>query len=149
MTAASSSEDKLTEDETEQRSPTSIKLLSPDLHNILGTHILKIGVNPKCPLDISGGRHTIFVYCDLIQDQILGNKLTSLFRTIALPNNSTQKTQYASICHQSFSNLQWKNVVKSSFHSINITIRDETGQLMPFLSIGRSWLTLKFQFLPN
>ena len=149
MTAASSSEDKLTEDETEQRSPTSIKLLSPDLQNILGTHILKIGVNPKYPVDISGGRHTIFVYCDLIQDQILGNKLTSLLRTIALPNNSTQKTQNAIICHQSFSNLQWKNVVKSSFQSINITIRDETGQLMPFLSIGRSWLTLKFQFLPN
>ena len=152
MTAASSSEDKLTEDETEQRSPTSIKLISPDLQNILGTHILKIGVNPNYPVDISGGRHTIFVYCDLIQDQILGNKLTSLLRTIALPNNSTQKTQNAIICNgnlQSFSNLQWKNVVKSSFQSINITIRDETGQLMPFLSIGRNWLTLKFQFLPN
>ena len=149
MTAASSSEDKLTEDETEKRSPTSIKLLSPDLQNILGTHILKIGVNPKYPVDISGGRHTIFVYCDLIQDQILGNKLTSLLRTIALPNNSTQKTQNTITCHQSFSNFQWKNVVKSSFQSINITIRDETGQLMPFLSIGRSWLTLKFQFLPN
>ena len=65
MTAASTSEDeRLTEDETEQRIPTSIKLLSPDLQNILGTETLKIGVNPKYPVDISGGRHTIF---DLIQ----------------------------------------------------------------------------------
>ena len=31
MTAASSSEDKLTEEEPEQRSPTILKLLSPDL----------------------------------------------------------------------------------------------------------------------
>ena len=120
MTAASSSEDKLTEEEPEQRSPTIIKLFSPDLQNILGTHILKIGVNPKHPVDISGGRHTVFVYCDLIQDQILGNKLTSLLRTIALPNNSAQKTKNAIFCHQSFSNLQWKNVVNSSFQSISI-----------------------------
>ena len=122
----SSSEDKLTEDDTEKRSPTSIKLLSSDLQNILGTHILKIGVNPKYPVDISGGRQKILVYCDLIQDQVIGNKLTSLLRTIALPNNSLQKTQNAIICHQSFSNMQWENVVKSTFQSINITIRDKT-----------------------
>ena len=92
MTAASSSEE-----ETEQRSPKSIKLLTPDLQNFVGTDIIKTGINPKYPVVISGGRRTIFVYCDLRQDEIPGNKLTSLLRTIALPNHSTQKTQSAVI----------------------------------------------------
>ena len=153
LTAASSSEDEgqQTWNGTKPfETPFSIELISSDLQNILGTDILKVGVNPKFPVDISGGRHTMFVYCDLIQDEILGNTFTSLLRSIAINSTSNRKLdEVATICHQSFSNLQWKDVVKSSFQSITITIRDETGQLMPFLSIGRSWLTLKFQLLPQ
>ena len=136
--------DSSSEEETEQRSPKGIKLLTPDLQNIVGTDIIKTGINPKYPVVISGGRRKIFVYCDLIQDEIPGNKLTSLLRTIALPNNSTQKTQSAVICHQSFSNLQWKNVVNSSFQSTNITTRDETRQLMSFLSISQTGWNFNF-----
>ena len=152
-TAASSSEDE-EDQQTLNRAPfetpSSIELISGDLQNILSSHILKVGVNPTFPVDISGGRHTMFVYCDLIQDEILGTTFTSLLRSVAINSTGNRKlNEVATICHQSFSNLQWKDVVKSSFQSITITIRDETGQLMPFLSIGRSWLTLKFQLLPQ
>ena len=87
----------------------------------------------------------MFVYCDLIQDEILGNTFTSLLRSIAINSTANRKLEdVATICHQSFSNLQWKDVVKSSYQSKTITIRDETSQLMTCLSIGRSLLTLKF-----
>ena len=152
-TAASSSEDE-EDQQTLNRAPfetpSSIELISGDLQNILGTHILKVGVNPTFPVDILGGRHTMFVYCDLIQDEILGNTFTSLLRSVAINSKGNRKlNEVATICQRSFSNLQWKDDVKSSFQSITINIRDETGQLMPFLSIGRSWVTLKIQLLPQ
>ena len=61
-TAASSSED-LEDQQTLNRAPfetpSSIELISGDLQNILGTHILRVGVNPTFPVDISGGRHNV------------------------------------------------------------------------------------------
>ena len=125
----------------------TIRLVSLDLKNILGVEDFLPNSTPIFPVDISGGRHTMFVYCDLIQDEILGNTFTSLLRTVALiANTEDEENRKGSIIsYRSFSNLQWKTVVKSSFQSISITLRDETGQLMPFLSVGRTCLTLKFR----
>ena len=125
----------------------TIRLVSLDLKNVLGVEDLLPNSTPIFPVDISGGRHTMFVYCDLIQDEILGNTFTSLLRTVALiANTEDEETRKGSIIsNHSLSNLQWKTVVKSSFQSISITLRDETGQLMPFLSVGRTCLTLKFR----
>ena len=52
------------------------------------------------------------------------------------------------VCYQSFAMLQWKSVVKSTFQSISITLRNETGALIPFQAVGRTWLTLQFRLLP-
>ena len=118
----------------------TIRLVSLDLKNILGVEDLSPNSTPIFPVDIYGGRHTMFVYCDLIQDKILGNTFTSLLRTVALiANTEDEENRKGSIIsYRSFSNLQWKTVVKSSFQSISITLRDETRQLMPFLSVGCS-----------
>ena len=65
LTAASSSEDEGQQTwngTTPFETPSSIELISSDLQNILGTDILKVGVNPKFPVDISGGRHTMTSY---------------------------------------------------------------------------------------
>ena len=98
---------------------------------------------PTYPVDIMGGCHTIFVYCDLIQDEVFGDKRTSLLRSVTL--NETNAS--ATTCYRSFSKLQWKTVVKSSFQSISISLRNETGSLVPFLARGRTTLTLKFRHI--
>ena len=85
--------------------------------------------SPTYPVDIMGGCHTLFVYCDLIQDEVVGDKRTSLLRSVTL--NETNAAS-ATTCYRSFSKLQWKTVVKSSFQSISISLRNETGSLVPF-----------------
>ena len=127
QTATSEGEQTEGDESNRAKGPSSIELLSTELQNILGTSLLKLGVEPKYPIDLLGGRHTMFVYCDLIQDEILGSTLTSLLRSVPLTKVTNKNENTAVICHHSFSNLQWKPVVKSSFQSITITIRDETG----------------------
>ena len=41
--------------------------------------------------------------------------------------------------------MQWKRLNKSNFQSITISLCDESGQLMPFVSIGRTIITLSFR----
>ena len=84
QTATSFSEGEQTEgdESTRAKVPSSNELLSTDLQNTLGTSLLKLGVEPKYPMDLLGGRHTTFVYCDHIQDEILAGTLTSLLRPV-------------------------------------------------------------------
>ena len=90
----------------------------------------------------------MFVFCDLIQGEILGDSLTSLLRTIVLDGFGGGGGGPSSVVHyRSFAKLQWKTVVKSAIQSISISLMDETGNLMPFLSIGRTCLTLKFRLV--
>ena len=67
QTATSEGEKTEGDESSRAEAPSSIELLSADLQNILGTSLLKLGVEPKYPIDLLGGRHTMFVYCDLIK----------------------------------------------------------------------------------
>lgn len=88
------------------------------------------------PVDLRAGCHTMFVYCDLVQNEILGDSQTALLRAIPLYSNKN---------HESFTKLQWRRVIKSTIHSITISLRSETGALIPFLSRGRTNMTLQFR----
>ena len=94
------------------------------------------------PVDLQGGRHTMFIYCDLVQNEILGDSQAALLRVIPLQQNvaSTGAT-----CYRTFDKMQWKRLNKSNFQSITISLCDESGQLMPFVSIGRTNITLSFR----
>ena len=92
------------------------------------------------PIDLQGGRHTMFLYCDLIQNEILGDAQTSLLRAIPLETNSA-----AAITSKTFNKLQWKRINKTNFQSITMSLCDERGHLMPFVSVGRTNLTLAFR----
>ena len=98
----------------------------------------------KFPTDLSGGCNTIFLYCDLVQNEVLGDSRTALLRAILLrerPNTGNHQQQN----YRTFDNLQWHRIVKSSIKSISVSLRNETGQLVPFLSRGRTNLTLHFR----
>ena len=95
------------ENSTTNKTEKRIKIVSADLKNILGVKLLSPHSKPIYPVDISGGRHTMFVYCDLIQDEVLGSKFTSLLRTVALTANTNNHSNHGDlISYQSFSNLQ-------------------------------------------
>ena len=128
--------------------------ISKDLENVLGMKTLidcsEIGKTNKqaknsllsktighFPIDLTGGCNTIFVYCNLVQNEVLGDSRTALLRAIPLterPATGNQQQQN----YRTFGNLQWRRVVKSSIESISVSLRNETGQLVPFLSRGRT-----------
>ena len=47
--------------------------------------------------------------------------------------------------YQTFSNLQFRPLLKNSFHSIHIDLRDVSGEKIPFVSVGITRLVLMFR----
>ena len=142
---------------------------SNDLQNILGTNVIidcsegpkeeeKIDAESpsntivkhvgKWPVDLNAGSHTMFLYCDLVQNQTLGDKQTALLRSVPLKSVTMVQT-LGEMNHKSFTNLQWKRVIKPQFQSINVFLANEMGQKMPFLSCGRTNVTLAFRPAPR
>ena len=142
-----------------------VRVVSRDLKNILGTDTLtdcdqeggttdtdiakakQLRLNDgeniakrrgKYPVDLTAGCHTMFLYCELVQNEISGDTQTALLR--ALPLSSSVKSN-----HQNFTKLQWRRLIKCSIQSITISLRSETGDLIPFFSRGRTNLTLQFK----
>ena len=125
-----------------------IRLVSDDLQNILGVNTLRLQSfnepGSRFPVEIDAGLHNILVYCDLVQNEVLGDKGTSLLRSITLTHYDDNDKRVSAVSYRSFAKLQWKHVVKSAFQSITVSLRNEMGSLVPFLSRGRTSLTLKF-----
>ena len=51
--------------------------------------------------------------------------------------------------HQTFSSLQFRPLLKNSFHSIHIDLRDASGENIPFVSVGITRLVLMFGKVSN
>ena len=149
-----------------------ITVVSEDLKNILGTDVLIDCQSPQrrdeneapdqlvsgtanvvkqvgqWPVDLNAGSHTMFLYCDLVQNETLGDTQTALLRSIPLKSMTLAHTM-GEVNHKSFTNLQWKRIVKPQFQSISLTLANEMGQKMPFLSCGRTNITLAFRPAPR
>lgn len=135
-----------------------VKAISKDLRSILGVcSIIDCSTNvdeqqdekrhkknqsnsratDQYPTDLRGGCHTMFLYCDLVHNEILGDTQSALLRAIPLSSSKAN--------HRSFSKLQWRRLIKCTIQSITISLRSETGSFIPFLSRGRTNLTLQFK----
>ena len=78
--------------------------------------------------DISCGFHTIFVYCDIIKSQIVGDTSAQLLRFVEIPNN----LNYGDQVHLVFDKIQYLPLVTNQFESIEIDIKDDSGINIPF-----------------
>ena len=83
--------------------------------------------------------HSLMIYTDLIEYNIVGDTKAPLRR--CFPFISKLKSgdiittgQYMN--YQTFSNLQFRPLLKNSFHSIHIDLRDTRGEKIPFVSVG-------------
>ena len=65
------------------------------------------------PADVNAGSHTMFLYCDLVQDETLGDTQTALLRSIHLESFFSRKRR-REVNHLSFSNLQRKPIYNFS-----------------------------------
>ena len=92
--------------------------------------------------------HSLMIYTDIVEYNIVGDTKARLLR--CFPFISKLKSgdiittgQYMN--YQTFSNLQFRRLLKNSFHSIHIGLRDTSGEKIPFVSVGITRLVLMFR----
>ena len=88
------------------------------------------------------------IYSDLVEYSIVGDTKATLLRCfpfISKLKGGDIKTTGHYMNHQTFSNLQFRPLVKNSFHSIHIDLRDTSGEKILFVSVGITRLVLMFR----
>jgi hypothetical protein len=94
--------------------------------------------------------HTTLVYTDIIEHQIIGDTLAPLLRLIPLvgkhKNNMMSNMESTQVSKTFNLPLQFKKIQVNSFHSIQLEMYGENGQLLPFVDAGRTSATLIFRY---
>ena len=134
---------------------SSLAILSTDLGHIFGGDvrndlgILMCGKGPHEPTfayDIVR-IHSLMISTDIVEYKIVGDTKAPLLRCFPfiskLKSGDIITTGQYMIYH-TFSNLQFRRLLKNSFHSIHIDLRDTSGEKIPFVSVGITGLFLMF-----
>ena len=87
------------------------------------------------------------IYSDLVEYNIVGDTKAPLLRCFPfiskLKGGDFITGQYMN--YQTFSNLQFRPLLKNSFHSIHIDLRNTSGEKIPIVSVGITRLVLMFR----
>ena len=92
------------------------------------------------------------IYTDLIEYNIGADTKAPLlhcFPFISKLKSGDILTTGQYMNYQTFSNLQFRPLLKKSFHSIHIDLRDTSGEKIPFVSVGITRLVLLFKKASN
>jgi hypothetical protein len=77
----------------------------------------------------AGFAQNLFVYCDLIEGQIIGHRYAPVMKIIpAIEHNAT----YGESILRTFPTREYLPLAKRSFNAISLNILDNTGQRIPF-----------------
>ena len=139
---------------------SGLAFFSTDLGHILGSNVdNEFGVmlggkgphKPEFAYDIVR-IHSLMIYTDLIEYNIVGDTKAPLLRCFPLisklkSGDIITTGQYKNC--QTFSDLQFRRLLKNSFHSIHIDLRDTSGEKIPFVSVGITRLVLMFRKASN
>ena len=90
--------------------------------------------------DIDSWLHTLYVYCDIVAPQYVGNTRAKLLRAVEVPNN----TKYGDQIVVRYENPHYVPLIVNDFEEIEINIKDDIGQTIPFM-FGRTRLKLHFR----
>ena len=135
---------------------SGLAFFSTDLEHIFGSKIgNEYGVmlrgkephKPKFAYDFLR-IHSLMIYTDLIEYNIADDTKAPLLRCfpfiLKLKSGDNITTgQYMN--YQTFSKLQFRLLLKNSFHSNHIDLRDTSGEKIPFVSAGITRLVLIFR----
>ena len=96
--------------------------------------------------------HSLINYSDIVEYNIVGDTKAPLLRCFPFILNLKGGdiiTTGQCMNYQTFTNLQFRPLLKNSFHSIHIDMRDPSGEKIPFLSVGITCLVLMFRKTSN
>ena len=96
--------------------------------------------------------HSLMIYTDMIEYNIIDDTKAPLlccFPFISKLKSGDIITAGQYMNYQTISNLQFKPLLKSSYHSDHIDLRDTSGEKIPFVSVGITRLVLMFRKASN
>ena len=105
-----------------------------EFYPIIGYHALEKPI-------LKEGIDSVYIYCSLVEPIQLGNTQVPLLRSVWL-NNVVDEIIYLRL-----DNPMYLNVNASTFNNIEINIRNDVGELIPFKYGSKSSLTLHFRKL--
>ena len=88
-------------------------------------------------VDLEYGFHDLFIYCDLIQSQYVGDALVPLLRIVPVEGKVGERVG------KSFLRPQYLPVSRKQFETVEVNRKTDTGESVPF-EFGRVLLTLHF-----
>ena len=96
--------------------------------------------------------HSLMIYSDLVEYSIVGDTKAPLLRCFPfisklMGGDIITTGEYMN--YQTFSNLQFRPLLKNSFHSIHIDLRNPSGEKLLFVSVGITRLVLMFRKASN
>lgn len=83
----------------------------------------------------------IFLYCDLIEPQLIGYESSQVIKII---NTTEKEVKFGASCYRSFQQIHYIPLLKKEFDRVEIDLRDVTGEFMPFRH-GISTIKLHFK----
>ena len=89
-------------------------------------------------VDLTHGFHDLYVYCDVIQSQYVGDELVPLLRIVPVEGKDGERIS------KSFIRPQYLPVSRKQFETIEVNIKRDTGESVPF-EVGKVLLTLHFR----
>ena len=139
---------------------SGLAFCSTDLSHIFGNNVgnefgvLMIGKGPHEPkfaYDIVR-IHSLMTYSDLVEYNIVGDTKAPLLRCfpfISKLNGGDIITTGQYMNYQTFSNLEFRPLLKNSFHSIHIDLRGTSVEKIHFVSVGITRFVLMFRKVSN
>ena len=135
---------------------SSLAIFSTDLGPIFGGDVRndlgilmcgKASYEPTFAYDIVR-IHSLIIYTDNVEYNINGDTKAPLLRCfpfISKLNSGDIITTGQFMNDQTFSNFQFRRLLKNSFHSIHNDLRDTSVERIPFVSVGITRLVLMFR----
>lgn len=122
--------------------PISNIYLSDDLMYMLGfnseNNALSLHRIADHPPDMTGGIGIIYIYCDIVEHTVLGDKLAPLLRAIPVEG------EFGSIVNKVFVAPHYLPVLKKNFSSLEIDIKTDQNKSLD-LRFGKTLVKLHFR----
>lgn len=95
-------------------------------------------------LDLNIGFYSLYIYCDLVRARPIGDVMAPLLRSVPIKKANTTDRDATNIRNDVFPNVYFLPMQKKNFQVVEIDIRDDTGNRVPFES-GKVEVTLVFR----
>lgn len=99
---------------------------------------IKSWVMAEYPVDLKGGFYALYVYCDLVENQVVGNSLVPLLRTVTIEG------QHEEVVCKIYNTPHYLPLARKEFDSIEISINDDQNRPVKF-QFGKVIVKLAFR----